>query len=87
MDWEFDTLRDNTGEIPRPYLNTKNANENLPEAEYIIRVLNEMIRALQSSFPFKVIPVKIIIEMVNFMILWINTFPPDMVFSIQLSFT
>jgi hypothetical protein len=45
-------------------LNTTAASEHVPNVERQIRVLKERARALRSTLPFKVIPGRMIIEMI-----------------------
>jgi hypothetical protein len=58
-------------------LNTTAASENVPDVERQIRVLKERARALRSTLPFKIIPGRMIIEMLANVVLWINVFPPS----------
>jgi hypothetical protein len=56
-------------------LNTTPASKNVPYVECKIRVLKERARALRSTFPFKIIPARMIIKMLSNIFLWINAFP------------
>jgi hypothetical protein len=55
-------------------LNTTAASEHVPDVERKIRVLKERARALRSTLPFKIIPGRIIIEMLANVVPWINAF-------------
>jgi hypothetical protein len=58
-------------------LNTTAAREHIPDIERKNRVLQERARALRSTLPFKIIPGRMIIEMLAKVVLWINVFPPS----------
>jgi hypothetical protein len=57
-------------------LNTTAANEHVPDIERHIRLIKERDRAIQSTMPFKIIPGRMIIEMMAHVVLWLNAFPP-----------
>jgi hypothetical protein len=59
------------------HLNTTAASEYVPDVERQIRVLKERARALRRTLPFKIIPSRMIIEMIANVVLWINAFPPS----------
>jgi hypothetical protein len=58
-------------------LNTTTASEHMPDIQRQIRVLKERARSLRSTLPFKLIPGRMIIEMLANVVLWINAFPPS----------
>ena len=70
MDREFECIRDSLPEEEN--INTTSINEHVPEIELKNRVIKEHARALISTFSFKKIPVRIIIELIWFVGLWIN---------------
>jgi hypothetical protein len=76
MDREFECMRDEllTHGIN---LNTTAANEHVPDIERQIRVLTERARALRSALPFKLIPGRMIIELLANVVFWINALPPS----------
>jgi hypothetical protein len=74
MDREFESLRD---DLPGLLLNTKAASEHVPDIERQIRVMKEMARAIRSTLPFKHLPSRMIIELINCVTLWLNAFPPS----------
>jgi hypothetical protein len=76
MDREFECMRDELI-THRINLNTTAASEDVPNVERQIRVLKERARALRSTLPFKIIPGRMIIEMLVNVVLWINAFPPS----------
>jgi hypothetical protein len=69
MDREFECLRDNLRGIT---LNTTAASEHVPEIKRHIRV----IKSMWSTLPFIKVPKRIIVELINFVVLWFNAFPP-----------
>jgi hypothetical protein len=74
MDREFECLRD---DIRGVILNTTATSEHVPEIERKIRVVKERARAIWSTLPFNAIPNRMIVELVNFVVLWLNAFPPS----------
>jgi hypothetical protein len=73
MDREFEYLRDNLRGIT---LNTTAASEHVPEIERQIQVIKERARAIWSTLPFTKVPNRKIVELINFVVLWLNAFPP-----------
>jgi hypothetical protein len=73
MDREFEPLR---GDLTDITLNTKAADEHVIYVERQIRVLKERARAVRSTLPFKRLPARMIIELIGFVTLWLNDFPP-----------
>jgi hypothetical protein len=73
MDREFECLRD---DIPESNLNTAAASEHAPDIERQIRVIKERMRAIKRTLPFKRLPARIVIEMMQYAVLWLNGFPP-----------
>jgi hypothetical protein len=72
MDREFECLRD---DIPELNLNTTAASEHVPDIETQIRVVKEGMRAIMSTLTFKSLPSRVIIEMMQYVVLWLNA-PP-----------
>jgi hypothetical protein len=58
-------------------LNTTAASERVPEIERQIRVIKERARAIVSTLPFKNLPSRMIIELIHFVVLCLNAFPPS----------
>jgi hypothetical protein len=58
-------------------LNATAASEHIPDIERKIRVIKERAQALRSKLLFKIIPGRMIIEMITNVVLWINAFPPS----------
>jgi hypothetical protein len=74
MDREFECLREDILEV---HLNTTAASEHIPEIEMQICLINERVRAIISIPPFKHIPGWMIIELVNYVEMWLNAFSPE----------
>jgi hypothetical protein len=75
MDREFECLRiELLGHGVN--LNTTSASEHVPDIEQHIRLIKERARAIRSTMPFKIIPGRMITEMMAHVVLWINAPPP-----------
>jgi hypothetical protein len=72
VDREFECLRD---DIPEVNLNTTAASEHVTDIDNQIRGINERMRAVRSTLPFKKLPSHMIIEMMKYVALWLNGFP------------
>ena len=65
------------GKIPeRSTLNTTVAVEHLPDIERQIRFIKERARAICITLTFNRVPGQIVIDMVLFVVLYMNAFPP-----------
>jgi hypothetical protein len=73
MDREFVCLRD---DIPELNLNIMAASEHVPDTERQIRVIKEQMRAIKNTLPFKRLPARMVIEMMQYTVLWLNGSPP-----------
>jgi hypothetical protein len=51
--------------------------EHVPEIERQIRVIKERAREIRSTLPFKRMPNRMIVELIKFVVLWLNDFPPS----------
>jgi hypothetical protein len=69
MDREFECIRD---DIQGVILNTTSTSKHVPEIERQIRVVKERARAIWS---INKIPNRIIVELITFVVLWLNDFP------------
>jgi hypothetical protein len=58
-------------------LNITAASEHVPDIERQIWLIKERAHALRSTLPFKIIPGRMIIEMLANVVLWINSIPPS----------
>jgi hypothetical protein len=72
MDREFEPIR---SQIHGTILNTTAASEHVPEIERQIRAIKERARAIVSALPFKNLLSRMIIELIHFVVLWLNAFP------------
>ena len=57
-------------------MDTTGNNEHVGDIERLIRVLKERIRAIRSSIPCKRLPRRVIIELITFVVFWLNSHPP-----------
>jgi hypothetical protein len=57
-------------------LNTTAVSEHIADIEQHIRLIKERARAIRSTMPFKIIPGRMIIEMMAHVVLWLNASPP-----------
>ena len=81
-DWQFDELRE---EFKGMALNITAAKDHVPKIECKIRAIKERILAIMSALPFQHLPAHVIIELINFCILWMNVIPSKMGCSMNFS--
>jgi hypothetical protein len=72
MDNEFEKLRPL---VPGININTTAAKEHVPEIERRFRVIKKRGRALLNTLPFTKMPQIILIELIYYVVLWLNSFP------------
>ncbi len=72
MDMEFEKLRNMLLNI---ILNTTAAREHVGEIERKIRVVKERARSMISILPYKLLPKLVIIKLMHFCVMWMNSFP------------
>jgi hypothetical protein len=72
MDIEFEKLRDM---LPNVTLNTTAACEHVGEIEQKIRVIKESGRGTINMLPYETMPKLMIIELMHFCVMWMNSFP------------
>eukprot|EP00804_Cyclotella_cryptica_P005871 CCRYP_000147-RA/>CCRYP_000147-RA protein AED:0.12 eAED:0.13 QI:0/0/0/1/0/0/3/0/1214 len=72
MDKEFDALADQCPTLP---INTTAANEHVPEIKRAIRLVKERARGIENTLPFTGLPKLMTIELIHFIVLWLNNFP------------
>ena len=82
MDVEFEPLRPAIIEF---LLNTTAANKHVPELEQMIRLIQERVRAIFCTLPFKRMPARMLVEMVKFSVMWLNSFPAQNCISKKIS--
>ena len=58
------------------HLNMTAANEHVPKIEQQICVIKERAHCIWHTLPFKILPLLMLIEMINHLVLWLNAFPP-----------
>ena len=56
-------------------LNVTAANENVPEMERRFRVIKERARGIRNDLPYITMPKIMVIELLYFVVHWLNTFP------------
>ena len=72
MDMEFEKLRD---KLPNVTLNTTAAREHIGEIERKIQVVKERAMSTISILPYKLLPKLVIIKLMHFCVIWMNSFP------------
>ena len=72
MDGEFEKVK---AELPTIVCNTTAAKEHVAEAERQIRTVKERSRGIRATLPFSSIPKRVKIELVYFIVFWLNAFP------------
>ncbi len=73
MDMEFEKLKDL---LPNIALNTTATREHVGEIQRKIRVIKERrARGMIGTLPYKMLPKLVIIELLNFCVMWMNSFP------------
>jgi FtsZ-binding cell division protein ZapB len=72
MDMEFEMLRD---KLPNITQKTTAAREHVGEIERKIQVVKERARSTMSVLPYKLLPKLVIIELMHFCVMWMNSFP------------
>ena len=56
-------------------LNVAAANEHVPEMERRFRVINERARGIRNDLPYITMPKIMVIELIYFVVHWLNAFP------------
>ncbi len=72
MGMEFEKLKD---KLPNVILNTTAAQELVGEIERKIQVVKERARCTTSILPYNILPKLMIIELMHFCAMWVNSFP------------
>jgi hypothetical protein len=73
MDREFEYLRD---DIRCVTLNTMVASKHVPDIELHMRVIKDRAMSIISNLLFDTIPNRVVVDMLNFVVLWLNAFQP-----------
>jgi hypothetical protein len=71
-DMEFEKLRTM---MPHVVLNTTAAREHIGEVERKIRVIKERARGTFNKLPYKKLPKLMVIDLLHFCVMWMNSFP------------
>jgi hypothetical protein len=69
---EFEKLKDL---LPNIALNTTATQEHVGEIKRKIRVIKERARGMISTLPYKMLPKLVIIKLLHFCLMWMNSFP------------
>ncbi len=72
MDQEFDKVKDTCDMVE---INTTVAREHVSKIERFIRTIKERSRALVSDLPYTPLPRQVVIHLVYFAVLWLNSLP------------
>jgi hypothetical protein len=72
MDMQFEKLRDM---LPNVTLNTTAAREHVGEIKQKIRVIKERGRGMINMLPYETMPKIMVIELMHFCVMWMNSFP------------
>ena len=72
MDMEFEKLKTL---MPHVALNTTVVQEHVGEIERKIRVIKERARGTLNTLPYKKLPKLMVIELLHFCVMWMNSFP------------
>jgi len=72
MDMEFQPLQDM---MPNVVVNTTAADEHVAEIERRIRVVKERARATINTLPYPKLPKRMVVKLMYFVTMWLNSFP------------
>ena len=61
--------------MPHVALNTMAAREHIREVEQKIRVIKERAMGTFNTLPYKKLPKLMVIELLHFCVMWMNSFP------------
>jgi hypothetical protein len=75
-DGEFESMREDLLDLGME-LNVFSNDEHVPEVEWYIRTIKERTRCVYNTLPFKRISSRMLVEMVQASVFWLNTFPSD----------
>lgn len=73
-DNQFESLRDDLADL-HVHLNITARDEHVPEIERFHRTIQERVRAIYNTLPFKKVPQLLVAEMINHAVYWRNMFP------------
>ncbi|KAL7463446.1 hypothetical protein ACHAXS_003813, partial [Conticribra weissflogii] len=72
MDGQFEQLKKHLFNV---VINTTSRSEHVGKIERRLRVIKERARAITAGLPYQRMPKTILIELIKFVILWLNAFP------------
>ncbi len=72
MDMEFDKLKNLLAHVA---LNTTAAREHVSKIEQKIRIIKDWARGTMTTLPYKKLPRLMVIELLHFCMMWMNSFP------------
>jgi hypothetical protein len=76
VDGEFESMRGDLAGIGM-HLNVASNDEHVPEIERFIRTVKERTRCVYNIVPFPRMPSRMLVEMVQASVFWLNMFPPE----------
>eukprot|EP00957_Ditylum_brightwellii_P046336 3516129-Ditylum_brightwellii.AAC.1 len=76
MNGQFKPLHGNLAE-EKITLEVCSNNEHVAEIKRQNRTVKERVRAVYNTLPFKKVPGRILVELVNFVVFWLNVFLPS----------
>jgi hypothetical protein len=76
MDGEFASMNGAMADLGVS-LNTTAEDEHVGEIERFIRVIKERVRAMYNTLPFQHVPARLVIEMAEAAVFWLNAFPHE----------
>ena len=82
MDCEFEKVK---AQLPTIVCNTTAAKEHVAEAERQIRTVKERSRGIRATLHFSSVPKRVKIELIYFIVFWLNSFPVNSGISRQFS--
>ena len=74
MDGKFEAMRGDLADLGIG-LNEAAHDEHVGEVEHFIHTLKEWMHAIYNSLPFTNMPLQMVIEMANYAVYWLNSFP------------
>ncbi|KAL7447657.1 hypothetical protein ACHAXS_000045 [Conticribra weissflogii] len=72
VDGQFESLKNHLFNV---VVNTTAGSEHIGEVERCLRAIKEQARAMTAGLPYQRMPKRVLIELVNFVVFWLNAFP------------
>eukprot|EP00957_Ditylum_brightwellii_P140956 10737801-Ditylum_brightwellii.AAC.1 len=76
MDGQFEPLRGDLAE-EKITLEVCSNDEHVTKIEQQNQTVKERVRAVYNTLPFKKVPGRVLVELVNFAVFWLNVFLPS----------